>query len=255
MITIGYDCGTQLTKAVLLQDGKVLAKAFVPTAFDATGAAQELKKNLLEQVNMAADKVDKAAMTGVGSNQLTGIGTTINEVSSAAKGVSFLLPEADSLIDMGANNTKAIKLGRKGVVISYELNDKCASGTGAFIEAMARVLNVTPEEFGRLALDSKKDLTISAQCAVFVESEVISLVHHKETGPDIAHGVLAGIASRTSSMVKRLGSIGTVALIGGCAMNAGLVRCLEKDLNKKITVPEDALYVQAIGAGLFAAGE
>lgn len=255
MVTIGYDCGTQSTKAVLLRDGQILCKASELTAFDAGKAVKELKEKLLKDSGLTESEIDGIAVTGVGRTQTPGEWSQINEVSAAAKGAFFLFPEVDCVIDLGANNSKAIKLGDDGSVITYEVNDKCASGTGTFIEAMARLLNVPIDEFGRLSLGHTKDITISAQCAVFVESEVISLVHQRETAEDIAHGVLAGIASRTSAMVKRLGTIRNIAVIGGPALNVGLISCLEKELKTSVMVPENAQYVQAVGAALYAAGK
>ena len=253
MITAGIDCGSQNTKGVVIKDNKVVAMALLPTEFDADLAAERVYEQALEKAGIAKSDVNRLVITGVGREIVKWGDNEINEVGAAARGAKFVLPETDTVIDMGADSCRVIRLNEDGSVMKYEVNDKCASGAGTFIEAMARALQITTEQMGDFSLRHTKELATNAQCVVFAESEVISLIHAKETREDIAYGVHMGIANRIASMIRRIGLTDHFTMVGGPAFNKGLVSCMSKVFGREITTPDNNQYISAIGAALFAA--
>lgn len=252
MITAGIDCGSQNTKGVILKDGKIVAKALLPTEFDADLAAQNVYEKILSDAGVKKEDISKLVITGVGREIVKWGDDEINEVGAAARGAKFAVPDTDTIIDMGADSCRVIRLNDDGTIMKYEVNDKCASGAGTFIEAMARALQIKTEEMGDYSLRHKKELATNAQCVVFAESEVISLIHAKETREDIAYGVHMGIANRIASMIRRVGITDHFTMIGGPAYNKGLVSCMSKVFGKEIKVPENNQYLGAVGAALYA---
>lgn len=253
MITAGIDCGTQRTKAVLVRDGEISATAVTRTDFDTNKAAEDALGILVDQSGVSREQIERIFITGVGA-QTIGIGDgKVNEIMSAAAGAARLVPGCGCVLDLGAERNRAIRLDDERRVQGYEVNDKCASGSGTFIEAMARVLDTTIGDFGDLALQHKKDIILSAQCVVFVESEVISLIHQNEEAADIAWGVLEGVASHIVGLTNRFGRVKDICVIGGPTLNKGLMEALEKEMGQKITVAPQAEFASAYGAALLAA--
>lgn len=251
MVTIGIDCGSQYTKTVLMKDGKIICSVKYPTAFDLEQAAKETYEIVLKETGY--EKPDAVAATGVGRDSISFSNGSINEVCAAAKGAYFVHPETEMVIDLGAESCRAVCVKENGLVRRYEVNDKCASGAGTFIEAMARALQLDLTEMGGYSLRHEKDISINAQCVVFAESEVVSLIHQQETVEDIAHGILAGIANRVGALARRAGIPQNVILVGGTGNNKGLAACLGKELGREICVPEKPEFVNAIGAACYAA--
>ena len=253
MTTVGIDCGTQRTKAVLVRDGEILAAAVTRTDFDTNKAAEDAFAMLLQESGLSAEDVEKIYITGVGAQTIRSGDGKVNEIMSAAAGAARLVPGCRCVLDLGAERNRAIRLDEGKRVQGYEVNDKCASGSGTFIEAMARVLDTTIDDFGDLALQHQKDIILSAQCVVFVESEVISLIHQNEAASDIAWGVLEGVASHIVGLANRFGKVRDICVIGGPTRNSGLMAALEKEIGQKITVAPQAEYASAYGAALLAA--
>lgn len=251
-IFVGIDGGSQTTKVVVVTGGKVLAKKFAFTEFDAKDAARAALSEALLEAGLTEDDITAVAATGTNRQLIDFAGTYVNEIVADATGVYHVLPGMNMILDMGAEGSRAIDLDENGAAKTYEINDRCASGAGTFIETCARALEITPEEMGELSLHYTKDIPMKAQCVVFVESEVISLIHQKESKENITHGVLMGISTRLGSMFRRLGIREGIAFVGWPANNIGLVKCLEEDLGQKITVPEDPEYICALGAALCA---
>jgi predicted CoA-substrate-specific enzyme activase len=217
MITAGIDMGAKTIKVVVLRDGVVVGKAMAVAGFESQDAAQR-----------AYSKRD------------------ISEVASGARGVIKLYPSARTVIDVGAEEGRAIRCTEEGKVLDFALNEKCAAGAGAFTEAMSRALEVGIEALGPMSLNSKNAIPMNAQCAVFAESEVVSLLHAKTPKEDIARAVHDAIASRIVFEPD-------VVLIGGVAYNVGFVDSLERALECDVIVPDDPEYVGAYGAALAAA--
>lgn len=251
MITAGIDCGSQNTKGVILKDGEVVAKVMHPTEFDADMAAQNVLKDILAAAGIKREDVNRIVITGVGREIVKWGDAEVNEVGAACRGAKKTYPDTETVIDMGADSCRVIRLNEDGTCMKYEVNDKCASGAGTFIEAMARALQITTEEMGDYSLRHTKELATNAQCVVFAESEVISLIHAKEQREDIAYGVHMGISNRIASMIRRVGLTDKYTLIGGPGFNKGLVSCMSKVFEREIRVAEDNEFTSAIGAAIF----
>lgn len=255
MITAGIDCGSQNTKVALMKDGKVVGLAKVKTEFDADLAANTAFANALKEAGLAKEDVERTLITGVGRDIIEWGDAQMNEVGTAARGAHFVRPETETIIDMGADSCRVIRLNEDGTVMKYEVNDKCASGGGTFIEAMARALEIQPEEMGTYSMNHKKELATNAQCVVFAESEVISLIHAKETKEDIAYGVHMGLANRIASQIRRVGLTDHFTLIGGPGYNKGLIQVMSKVFDRDVKVVENTEFVSAIGAAIAATEE
>lgn len=249
---VGIDSGSQNTKAVILKDGVLLKTAITSTDFDALAAAKKVYNDLLEPLEIQEAEVDAVISTGTSRNLITFATGSVNEIIAAAAGAHFADPNAHMVLDMGAEAARAILLDENGAAKTYEVNDRCASGAGTFIETVARALQITPEEMGDYSLRADKDIAMKAQCVVFVESEVISLIHQRESRENIAKGVHLGISNRLYSMFLRLGIEQGVVFIGGSSKNAGLVECLSRELGQPVIVPEHSAYISALGAALSA---
>jgi benzoyl-CoA reductase subunit D len=253
MITVGIDSGSQTTKAVVIKDGTIIGKSKTLTEFDATKAARTVYESALREAGIDAKEVESISATGTGRLLADIASSVVNEVSAAARGTHAAVPETELLIDIGAESCRAIRIQEDGGIRNYEINDKCASGAGTFIESMARTLEITTEEMGPASLRHTKEVPMNAQCVVFAESEVISLIHRQEKIEDIAYGIHVGIANRISSLVRRVGIADKITMTGGAGLNEGLVDCLSNELKKPIRVAESPEYVTAFGAALYAA--
>ena len=252
MITAGIDVGARNVKVVIMEDGNIISKSELLTGFDQHASAEEALKMALENGGISREKIVHITATGAGRKFVPFVDDEITEVGAAAKGVNFLYPSVRTVIDVGAEEGRAIKCDGKGKVVDFAINEKCAAGAGSFTEAMARALEVDVETLGKLSLEAKNEVPMNAQCAVFAESEVVSLVHAKTPKADISRAIHDAIASRISSMARRVSIEKDVALIGGMANNVGFVDSLHRDLNMDLIVPEDPEFVGALGAALAA---
>lgn len=253
MITAGIDVGAVATKVVILKDGKVIGDSIVTTGVEQKKAAELALDKAIKKAGVSRSDIERIIATGMGSKAIDFADKEVSEVEADAVGANFLYPQARTVIDVGGEEGRGIKVGEKGRVIDFVLNERCAAGAGAFIEAMARALEVRVDEMGELSRKSTRDIEINAQCAVFAESEVVSLIHAKIAKPDIARAVHDGIASRITSMVRRVGVEKEVALIGGISKNVGFVDCLKKRLAMDLLIPDEPQLVGALGAAIIAA--
>jgi benzoyl-CoA reductase subunit D len=254
MITTGIDVGAKNVKVVIQKDGKVLGKGSVLAGLDTATAITQAFDAALKDAGVARDKIEKIYATGAGRKEVHDADDSYTEVGADAAGIAHILPQARTVIDVGAEEGRAIRVDDRGKVIDFAINERCAAGAGAFTEAMARALEVPLEELGPLSLTSTKAVPMNAQCAVFGESEVVSLIHQKTAKRDIARAVHDAMATRITSMARRVGVEPPVALIGGVAHNPGFVDSLRRDLEVEVLVPDDPDFVSALGAALLAAG-
>jgi len=252
MITAGIDCGAKNVKVVILKDGIITGKAMVLVGRDSVAAAEEAYQQALKEAELTRDDVEKVISTGAGKNEPKFKDDVVTEVGANARGMHNLYPDVRTVIDVGAEEGRAIKINQAGKVVDFAINEKCAAGSGAFTEAMARALEIPLEEFGAYSLKSSQSIPINAQCAVFAESEVVSLLHRKTPKTDIAHAIHDAIADRITSMVRRVGIEEKIALIGGMSKNVGFVESLEEDLKTVLVIPEEPDFVGAIGAAIMA---
>ncbi|MBN2563393.1 MAG: CoA activase [Phycisphaerae bacterium] len=253
MITAGIDIGAKTIKVVLMEDGKVLGKSLVPAGIDTAAATQQALDEALAGAGVGKDNVDRFMVTGTGRKDCTLTDQEITEVGAAAKGAVHVLPSCRTVVDVGAEEGRTVRCDGNGKVIDFAYNEKCAAGAGTFAEGMARALQVSLEELGPLSLKSNQAVQMNAQCAVFAESEVVTLIHAKTPREDIARAVLDAVASRIISMIRKVGFEKDVVLIGGVALNPGFVEAMKRGLEMDVHVPEDPEYVGALGAALAAA--
>jgi len=253
MITAGIDMGSKTVKVVIIRDGEIIGKAKTLAGFEAGGAAEQAFAQALDEAGIAIDDVEAIVATGAGRKNAPYSTRDITEVGGDARGVIRLFPSARTVLDVGAEEGRAIRCTEDGKVLDFALNEKCAAGAGAFTESMSRALEVPVEELGPMSLKSTKSIPMNAQCAVFAESEVVTLVHLKTPKPDIARAVHDAIASRIVSLARKVGYEPDVVLIGGVAHNPGFVDSLERALECKVIIPENPEFIGAYGAALAAA--
>lgn len=252
MKTIGVDIGSLATKVVLLDDNKLVDYRVDRSTYDFKRIGHNLFDDILEKNNLKSSDV-YVMSTGYGRNSIDIADDRITEITAHARGTQFFFPEVHSVIDIGGQDSKAIVISKKtGKVIDFQMNDKCAAGTGRFLEVMARALEVPIEEIGMFALKSNNPAAISSTCTVFAESEVISLFAKGASKEDIASGIHKSIARRVGGMAKRIGVAPQLAFCGGVAKNNAVKKYLEVELGFDIVRPEYPQLTGAIGAALIA---
>ncbi|MGC8787750.1 MAG: acyl-CoA dehydratase activase [Anaerolineae bacterium] len=250
---LGVDIGSLTVKAVLLDAEKALrAKGVMPAGYGGQEAAETLVMRLLEEYALTPAEIAYTVVTGYGRVRFARADEEVSEISCHARGAFHLCPAVRTVIDIGGQDSKAIRLDAQGRVVDFAMNDKCAAGTGRFLEVMAAALDVPVEQFGALALQSKHPVTISSTCTVFAESEAISHIARGAAKQDVAAGLHQAIASRVLGLVARVGLEAEVMLTGGVALNIGMVTELSRQCAYPITVPPDPQTVGALGAALYA---
>jgi len=254
MITMGIDLGAKYIKVVILKDNKIIAKSNVLAGFEVEKSAKEATDQALKEAGITRDDLDKVVSTGAGESLAPFYDETKSIVGCDSLGAVFLHPAARSVIDVGAEEGRGMRCDETGKILDFEVNEKCAAGAGAFTEAMSRALEVPLEELGDLSLKASEEIPMNAQCTVFAESEVVTMVHNKISKANMAKAVHDAMASRITSMVRKIGFNKDVVLVGGVANNVGFVDALNNDLDLKVVVPKDPEYVGALGAALAAAG-
>lgn len=257
MITAGVDVGAKFAKVVILRDGKVITRAKALVELDLVKSATDVFETALKDVGLSRSDIQRVVATGMGGNAILqkpsiNADEAVSVVVAGAAGAYQLIPSVRTLIDVGAEEGRGIKV-EGGKVRDFVINERCAAGAGTFIEAMARALEIKVEDMGPMSLRAVNTIPMNAQCCVFAESEVVSLIHSKISKEDISKAIHDAIAGRISSMVLRIGVEKDVVLIGGCALNPGFVPPLEKELHANIIVPEFPEYVSALGAAVIAA--
>jgi benzoyl-CoA reductase subunit D len=254
MITAGIDVGSKNIKVVVCKDGRVIAETLGTGGFEQSEVARELFSKALEQAGLQRSEVDHVTVTGVGRNALDFADSRVTDVTAAARGANFLFPGATTVVEVGAEESRGIKTDGRGRVIDSAVNEKCAAGSGSFTESMARALEMDLQEFAQKSLESSARIPMNAQCTVFAESEVVSLIHSGTDKKDIARAVHDAIASRVSSMVRRVKLEGDVVLLGGLAHNPGFVKSLKDNLElDEVKIPAKPEFADAVGAAVIAA--
>jgi predicted CoA-substrate-specific enzyme activase len=254
MYTAGIDIGSITAKAAILADGKILGVKVDQTGYNSEAAGKRVFEALLADLNLTQDQIDKIVATGYGRNSVQFADKAMTEIICHGAGAYFQNPEIRSLVDIGGQDSKALVLDDTGRVRDFVMNDKCAAGTGRFLEVMANALQVPLDELGPKSLEADNPSKISNICTVFAESEVISLISKGESRRNIIAGIHDAIASRVSSLAKRLGLKAPMMMTGGVAKNVGVVKAMENRLGVKIQVLDTAQVNGAIGAAVLAAG-
>ena len=254
MITAGIDVGAASTKAVIMDGDQILAKFRQLAEGEEEQVIQDAFDGALKEAGKSKDDIDKIVATGAGAKNVDFADDTITDISSGARGAVFEVPASRTVVDVGAEQARAVKCDETGKLMDFATNERCAAGSGAFIEAMARALQTDFQQFIDYHFESDKDIPLNAQCVVFAESEVVSLINSDATTADISRAINNSIAERASSMTRRVGIEETVTCIGGVSLNKGFLDSLQRYLKTDVTVPEDPIFTNAVGAALIAQG-
>jgi predicted CoA-substrate-specific enzyme activase len=249
----GVDVGSTQTKAVVLAaDRTIVSRALVDTGANIGRSAQRAFDEALAGAGLRREQVAYVVGTGYGRFTVTFGDAQITEISCHARGATFFFPQTRTVIDMGGQDAKGIRVGPDGEVADFVMNDKCAAGTGRFLANAAETLGITLDDLGALSLMGTAPVRLSTVCTVFVESDIMSYLAQGKRVEDILAGVHSAIAARTISLVRRVGIEPEVTFTGGVSLNAGMVAALKAKLGAPVNVSPDAHYNGAIGAALFA---
>ncbi|MDQ1273315.1 MAG: hypothetical protein QG591_1945 [Planctomycetota bacterium] len=253
MYTIGIDIGSMSTNGVLINDKKeILSSIIIPTGASSKKAADKTFQQILTEHKLSEREIDYVVATGYGRIKVPFANEVVTEITCHAKGANYYFPRARTIIDIGGQDSKVIKVDAKGNVLDFVMNDKCAAGTGRFLEVMARTLEIDLEDMGGLSLNGKDNVSVSSLCTVFAESEVVSLIGADHKSADICRGLHISIAKRITAQVKRVGLEEEIVMTGGVAKNIGVVAELEKNLGCKIKISDEPQINGALGAALIA---
>lgn len=249
----GVDVGSTQTKAVILdEDRKIVGRALIDTGADVIRAANNAFDLALGNMGLERSQVGYVIGTGYGRYKVTFGDRQVTEISCHGRGASHMFPGTQTAIDMGGQDTKAIRVQPNGEIADFCMNDKCAAGTGRFLGAAANALGIPLGELGEVSLKSDKPVRISTTCTVFAEAEVLSWLGKGKKVEDILWGVHQSIAARAIGLLRRVGIVNEITFTGGVARNVGMIKALEEKLGAKLNVSEDSHYMGALGAALYA---
>ncbi|MCD8012540.1 MAG: acyl-CoA dehydratase activase [Lachnospiraceae bacterium] len=250
----GIDSGSTSTDVVILNKKKeIVAGIILPTGAGAAIGAERALEQALQEAELRREDIDSVVTTGYGRTAIQVGDKSITEITCHARGAHFLDPRVRTVVDIGGQDSKVIRLDEDGSVKNFVMNDKCAAGTGRFLEMMARTMEMSLDEIGKAGLSYEEDITISSMCTVFAESEVVSLIAQNKKPDDIVHGLNKAVAAKTAALVKRVGGAEAYMMTGGVAQNRGLVKTLEERLGTKLIISDKAQLCGALGAALYAA--
>lgn len=250
LITAGIDIGSLTADCVILRDGEIVGYSIVPTLASSSDAAHAAYDAALTEAGTEAADISRIIATGYGRGSIDFADKSVTEITCHAVGAVRLFPQARTVIDIGGQDSKVIRLSEDGRVDDFAMNDKCAAGTGRFLEVMARSLDVSLDSLGDLSSRSTSDVRISSTCTVFAESEVVALVAKGLPKEDIVRGLHRAVAERIQGMAARLRAGPPFVMTGGVAKNSGVVREIELALNTELLLPEEPQIVGALGAAI-----
>ncbi len=251
MLSLGIDVGSRRVKVVLLSDETILGKGIREVGFKVDEDVSSCIEEVFEPLGISMENVDAVGVTGSGRGLFERAHFRFTEITADARGAFYIDPECKTCIDIGAEESRVLRI-KEGKVLKFAVNDRCAAGAGIFLETMARALEMDVEGFDEAALKGEATVPLNAQCVVFAESEVISLIHSGHSPEEIARAVYDAMALRIASMAGKVGVEDKVLLIGGVARSRAFRESLSKILRKGIHVPEMPEFVGAIGAALLA---
>ena len=249
----GVDVGSTQTKAIIInEDREIVGRCLTDTGANVVIAAENAFAEALKTSGIREEEVEYVIGTGYGRYRVTFGNTQVTEISCHARGAAQMFPGTKTVLDMGGQDTKAIRVSPKGEVLDFCMNDKCAAGTGRFLGAAAAALDIPLSELGNVAMKAERPVKISTTCTVFAESEVLSWLGKGKKIEDILWGVHLSIASRSTALLRRVGIEHEITFTGGVTKNAGMIKSLEQALKTKLNVSDDSHYMGALGAALFA---
>jgi predicted CoA-substrate-specific enzyme activase len=256
MYSCGIDIGSVSSEAVIINrsggDLKILSYEILPTGGDSKQTADSIFQKVLQKANISKNQVDLIIATGYGRINIPFADKNITEISCHARGVINYYPGTRTVVDVGGQDSKVIKLGNDGNPVDFLMNDKCAAGTGRFLEVMAKALEIDLVNFADIFMQTNEKVDISSTCTVFAESEIVSLIGHGVDKNRIVKGLTYSITDRLVSMIERIGLEEPVCMTGGVAKNLAVVKALEERLEISISVPEEPQITGALGAALLA---
>ena len=253
MITAGCDIGSLTAKAVVLQDGKIIASEVILASAQPEKSAVDVMKRALEKAGIKMEDIEYCVGTGYGRKHIPFMNSLESEIACHGRGAVWQVPSARTVVDIGGQDAKAIRVDKKGNVERYVYNDKCASGTGRFLEIIADSLDIKLEDMGARSGRSKEKLTLSNQCVVFAETEIISLVSEGKEIADIISALHQAVANRAASLARGILVEPDAVMTGGVAKNSGMFEALERAIGVKLHRVDNPQINGALGAALFAA--
>jgi benzoyl-CoA reductase subunit D len=255
MITAGIDVGAETVKAVILVDQELVGWSMVKAELDRRVSAEKALQSAEAMSGLPAGSIQKIMVTGSGRKTIAMADGNVSDIIATGRGVFFLFPSVKTVIDIGAEEARAIRVDAGGDIRNFAKNDKCAAGVGAFLGAMARALELNIEDLGVASQRSRQHIPINATCVVFAESEVVSLIHSQIPKEDIARAIHESVAIRITSMARRIGIERDIVFIGGVVRNVGVIESLNRHLGMDMLIPERPEIVTAIGAAIIAREE
>jgi predicted CoA-substrate-specific enzyme activase len=250
---IGIDIGSAYSKGVIIKDFELVASHVIISGANYRTSAEAIRTELIRQVNLSQDDIANTVATGAGADNVYFASQKASDIVCNARGINNVFPQARTVIDVASQSTKVIRLSGEGKVANFTVSEKCAGGSGRFIEVIANVLRIDLSDFGPLSARSRTPITFSTGCAVFGESEAITRISEGIPKEDIAAGVNKALAGKISSLVKKLKLEEPCAICGGGALNIALVKTIEGELNTTLLVPPNPQIVAALGAAIIAA--
>jgi predicted CoA-substrate-specific enzyme activase len=250
---MGIDIGSAYSKGVITRNSGLLASHAIRSGANYRESAEAIRTELLRKVNLTQNDIANTVATGSGADNVYFAGQKASDIVCTARGINNVFPQARTVIDVASQSTKVIRLNEEGIVTNFTASEKCAAGSGRFIEVIANVLRINLSDFDRLAARSRSPITFSTGCAVFGESEAITRISEGIPKEDIAAGVNKALASKISSLVKKLKLEEPCAVCGGGALNTALLRTMETELNISLLMPQQPQLITALGAAIIAA--
>ena len=252
MIVAGLDVGSLTGKAVIMKDDEIIASSIILRTIRPEETAKIVLDEALSKINLKAEEIKYLVGTGYGRTKIPFANTNVSEITCHGRGAHFLVPSVRTIVDIGGQDTKVVALDDEGYVADFGMNDKCAAGTGKFLEGIARALGLKLEDLGPISLESQSPCVISSQCSVFAESEVVTLLADGVEIADIVAGIHRAICSRFVSMARKVKTNKDICVTGGVAKNIGVVKFVEESMGELTPLPEDPQLMGAIGAAVIA---
>ena len=249
---MGIDIGSAYSKGVIIRDSELAAYYVIPSGANYQTAAETIRQELLKQVNLTQSDITDTVATGTGAGNVPFASRQVSDIVCTARGINSIFPQARTAIEVAGQYTKVIRISEQGMVANFTVSEKCAAGSGRFIEVIANVLRVDLRDFGPLSLKSRNPITFGTGCAVFGESEAITRVAEGIPKEDIAAGVNKALVNKISSLAKKIKLEQPCAICGGGTLNIGLVKTAEQEMNIKLLVPPQPQIVTALGAAAIA---
>jgi len=249
---IGIDIGSGTSKGVITKDGKLLAYHLFPSGVNYGAVAQKLRQELLAEADLSPEAIACTVVTGHGANSIPFGNQHVSDISCCARGISSIFPSVRTVIDIQGMSSQVIRLDEAGQVTNFAVSEKCAAGSGRFLDIIVNVLRIDVKDIGSLSLKSKNPVTFTTGCAVFGESEAVSMVAEGISKEDILAGVHKALANKISSLLDRVGLEERCAISGGGGLNVGLIKSVEKELGIQLLVPPEPQFITALGAAIIA---